>query len=747
MTLCVQSAPGSPDEWSPRSKANSTSSRAHSSTSASSRSFSAAGYDAIARTYYHELRTYLASFLAKEAAEGPHPQRVAARQKLARLHNHQFHELAMDVYDELMRRKMDDKQVPFLAVREEFHPKRNQARQKLATLPVFRFKDLASDVFYALTRRYPQITDAEDHEWQPLPPLPTSSVSSPQPQRSPPAPPAMNTSQATNIVPAKGTFNLEPVDVSGSDDETMSDNSPLGNYITQRKNSAIGNESSRTSYSAKLPPMPRPSVSSPTTAKEGDDTLDSLMADLGNMVAQHPSPSKPEKSSYTDMHKAPQRIEAGTDGAWADYEHRIAVLTRRVHELETEVAPSNQSQSTIRPTELDRLKKIEEEYHRLQNENRGHQRLMREVKDETSELLKELKVLASENDELRAEKERADARIRYLAEEARKWEDKYEKARLELRNLKASSTYGAPKCDLSQTGFIQPTKEGVIQHAHIIAYQAAIDELLQVARSSVSGKVLLVVQNVIPICKSMTEETEAFEAKADVPLTIQTELPELKTRFTNALKQLISATELHARSMGLSPVCLLDAAASHLTAAVVDLVKLVGMAPSTDEEEKQEVQNDAKKTESTEKNVDEPAKTSTEPVARKNGILPPDELVAYLRSETGKVVQNIQGLLAALRSTHGPNNEAYSIISKIIHSVMNVNTKAQDTFNSSLGMTYRTQGDLILMDLQASSEKLLRLRDTSFVKPDTASSTAKRDLAKEAYEVAKYIKELIHIFK
>lgn len=34
-------------------------------------------------------------------------QRTAARQKLSRLNNLQFHELATDVYDELMRRNVD----------------------------------------------------------------------------------------------------------------------------------------------------------------------------------------------------------------------------------------------------------------------------------------------------------------------------------------------------------------------------------------------------------------------------------------------------------------------------------------------------------------------------------------------------------------------------------------------------------------------------------------------------------------
>jgi hypothetical protein len=44
---------------------------------------------------------------------------------------------------------------------------------------------------------------------------------------------------------------------------------------------------------------------------------------------------------------------------------------------------------------------------------------------------------------------------------------------------------------------------------------------------------------------------------------------------------LITATKQHASANGLSPVALLDAAASNLTAAVVELVKAVGVHPSS----------------------------------------------------------------------------------------------------------------------------------------------------------------------
>ncbi|KAK7057473.1 hypothetical protein R3P38DRAFT_2841197 [Favolaschia claudopus] len=111
-------------------------------------------YRAVSEVHFRELDVYLQAYLAR----APPNSRSTARQKLTRLTIQQFHELSTDVYDELVRRK-NEKEVPFLPVREEFHPKRNQARQKLATLPVTRFEDLSSDVYFELARRYPEFKE------------------------------------------------------------------------------------------------------------------------------------------------------------------------------------------------------------------------------------------------------------------------------------------------------------------------------------------------------------------------------------------------------------------------------------------------------------------------------------------------------------------------------------------------------------------------------------------------------------
>ncbi|KAJ3029765.1 UNVERIFIED_CONTAM: component of the polarisome [Siphonaria sp. JEL0065] len=81
--------------------------------------------------------------------------RQGAKDKMMRLSKQQFMDLSTDVTDEIKRRNLDQKEVPFLPLSDQFLPKRNQARQKLATLPTPKFKELSTDIFWDLERRFP----------------------------------------------------------------------------------------------------------------------------------------------------------------------------------------------------------------------------------------------------------------------------------------------------------------------------------------------------------------------------------------------------------------------------------------------------------------------------------------------------------------------------------------------------------------------------------------------------------------
>jgi hypothetical protein len=69
---------------------------------------------------------------------------------------------------------------------------------------------------------------------------------------------------------------------------------------------------------------------------------------------------------------------------------------------------------------------------------------------------------------------------------------------------------------------------------------------------------------------------------AEAPQTGESaaQLPKLKSRVSATANNLITASKNFALANGLSPVSLLDAAASHLTAAVVELVRTVKIRPT-----------------------------------------------------------------------------------------------------------------------------------------------------------------------
>ncbi|XP_047227932.1 ARF GTPase-activating protein GIT2b isoform X5 [Girardinichthys multiradiatus] len=92
----------------------------------------------------------------------------AAKKKLHSLSNHQFEELAMDVYDEVDRRETDavllatqnhstlvtdTTVVPFLPVNPEYSSTRNQGRQKLARFSAHEFATLVIDILADAKRR------------------------------------------------------------------------------------------------------------------------------------------------------------------------------------------------------------------------------------------------------------------------------------------------------------------------------------------------------------------------------------------------------------------------------------------------------------------------------------------------------------------------------------------------------------------------------------------------------------------
>lgn len=89
----------------------------------------------------------------------------------------------------------------------------------------------------------------------------------------------------------------------------------------------------------------------------------------------------------------------------------------------------------------------------------------------------------------------------------------------------------------------------------------------------------------------------------------------------------------------------------------------------------------------------------------------------------------------------------YSIINTIIKIVNTISELSRATCSSPRGYAYKSECDPVLNELGKSSQRISMIQAKYFARGSIATATVKRDLAKEAYEIAKYTKELISLFE
>nr|CDI55326.1 related to SPA2 protein [Melanopsichium pennsylvanicum 4] len=571
----------------------------------------------VGRSHYVELLGFLRTHLAKVEQTAP---RSNAREKLTRLSKQQFTELSTDVYDELMRRQSNAKNgnsQPFLAVRDEFHPKRNQARQKLATLPRNRFKDLASDVFFELERRFPELKrefrpdaiareqarEDEMREQAEAALQRKDSMGQPQP------------STSDRIVPAKGTLVEEDIAVPytgngskighrGNDIDTLFErvSSPMRDSMGSNGiNGLADNRSTMYSQASSVGTgffngYTAGSIASPNlgrgSAFESSDASSAMIEKMRSEYELHIAKLQ-QQVSLLEM----QIAEAGPRARKADeLAGRNEELDRQLTQLRKELEEAKQKHeedrerhrnlTAERESELDSVRKqllekdsVDEQadFEALQRDHSQQAEVVAELKQEVGTLLEELRELSARNDEIQADRDNDVAVIKDLNAQMANYKRLYETAKTELRNLKATSQLYVqpPKAD----DFMPASDKGAIADVNLTAFQSSIDELLAAARSKTPSNVLLSMKTVVLATTLVTDDVSKYEQIsgniAELSQEDQEQLMALKSKCSATLNNLMTACRNHASSHGLSPVSLLDAAASHVSATIVDLVKLL----------------------------------------------------------------------------------------------------------------------------------------------------------------------------
>lgn len=212
------------------------------------------------------------------------------------------------------------------------------------------------------------------------------------------------------------------------------------------------------------------------------------------------------------------------------------------------------------------------------------------LKSEAASLLGELQSLNIKYEQLAQSHEREVERTASAQRDTEMWKTRYQRAKTELRALKATSQLVVQPAQITETlneDFMPTTATGGIADFHITIFQSSIDVLLVTGRSESPSSVLKAANAVVMAVGKLDDDVQAFEnadRTQELSSTDRDRLQALKARCHSTLSNLITASKNHASSHGFSPVSLLDAAASHLSITVFDLIKLLKVRKANEKE-------------------------------------------------------------------------------------------------------------------------------------------------------------------
>lgn len=574
----------------------------------------------------------LKSFLKGAASHPPRPNK--ARDKLLRLSPLQFHELSTDVFDELQRRQAaaplpgrpprPQNVPPFLQPRSDFHEKRNQARQKLSTLQHIRFRDLSTDVFCELERRFPHFgrPDADKRDSSRSqsrgpggrPPMANGLPSGPNGFVPPPRSHSHGQSvSSTGFAGRESNLSLEN-GTNGAEYGRPMPRQFQSNTITPNKSMMVEDEDEVQGVTPRYDDSSdayglESSLTSPRSDRETSATSQSI-ASLSGKVGPLRITELQEKVTELEQNLETKEHELRTlrenskshtefTSLKQDLERKLDDAQQLNQSLKDQLERFQADQAAMERdlrSQLDNAKSgaghesaweskyttLEQEHHNLQDELKHQREITGEVSRQGQMYLEEMRAMAESGGGNLEREEKLSTENHKLEEEVREWKARYVKTKAQLRSVRASSLgLSIARQDVGRyandKSFHQ--QDGLVKDVHVTKFQIAIDELLRIARSGEPAAVLDHMKTVVLAVRAITTDIDAVGSE-DKDEEMVKRRAKLKTRVSATANNVITASKNYAAAGGLSPVSLLDAAASHLTAAVVDLVRTVKIKPT-----------------------------------------------------------------------------------------------------------------------------------------------------------------------
>ncbi|KKY25824.1 putative cell polarity [Diplodia seriata] len=389
----------------------------------------------------------------------------------------------------------------------------------------------------------------------------------------------------------------------------------------------------------------------------------------------------------------------------------------------------------------------EQRYKQLERELEEQQQVTDEVRREASQFLQEMRALSERSNASLEKEEGLVAEIARLEAEVKEWRTRYARSKTQVRHLRASSTGLANLTEdasvYARDGtIVQP--DGLIKDVHLTKFQLSIDQLLQAARKSSSEAVLDCMKETVSCVRSITADVDAAGSPTsdDGEDSVKRQ-HKLKSRVSATANNLITASKNHAAAQGLSPVSLLDAAASHLTTSVVELAKVVRIRPTQPGEEDYEnldVRSSRLSANYYGNGARHTRTGSNLSIDSASGL---EEIKNYLEDQTTDLVNSIQPLVQEIRSTPAGAPFPPQSEQNIEHHVNDINRTVYDIGFKTREAVSNTRNSALAKHAMPVTDILEECREglLSALQEDEAGKREK--IPPLAFKIARATKELV----
>jgi hypothetical protein len=322
--------------------------------------------------------------------------------------------------------------------------------------------------------------------------------------------------------------------------------------------------------------------------KEARDLNENMQAELSRVRSEKQDSERQLREELDIARRNERELEK-------DFRAQLDVARREGSELErdlrAQLAAAAVTANQSRRRSVSAPGEYSKRYEELEQELVEQKQTTEEVRRDAAQFLQEMRELSSQSAEALEKEERLLDQVSALEREIREWKAKYAKLKSQNRSLRASmlglpGINGDANAMARDSNFSAP--DGLIKDVHITSYQLMIDELLQLARKPESDALIECMKQVVVTVRNISSDVESLgtpESSLDVGRVDSLKQQSLlRTRLSQAANNLITATKAHSAAAGLAPVSLVDAAASNLTAVVMDLVRAVKVKPTPSEE-------------------------------------------------------------------------------------------------------------------------------------------------------------------